>query len=142
MTPLGSFNKTAGVADAHSDPDSHSLDMVTLGTLAPRHPAPDATQALLTAYLDPSDMLAARSALDSALNAQNGPRTVVWANPGTSSGGSFTPLSQKTEAGCKAFLSDIHTAAALHPQSLQGTACLGRNGLWTIRNLASVDKTG
>ena len=142
MTPLGSVNKAAAVADARSEPDSRSLDMASLGTMAPKQAPSDATQALLTAYLDPPDMLAARSALDSALNAQNGPRTVVWANPGTSSGGSFTPLSQKTEAGCKAFLSDIHTAAALHPQSLQGTACLGRNGLWTIRNLASVDKTG
>jgi surface antigen len=138
MTPTGSLRKQPQQADARLEPGKESLDMVSLGSLAVKPKQPDLTENLLSASIDPEDMFAARSALDAALNAKNGLRTVVWTNPETGAGGSFTSLDSKTAAGCKKFASSLRFLDGTATQTAQGMACLDNRGLWTIQNLAPI----
>eukprot|EP01037_Dinobryon_pediforme_P009636 gene9636-9713_t len=147
ITPLGSIKKTVPMNDAKLEPSADSLDMTSLGSLAPKaSPSKQpivlsGSPSLLSNYIDHADVPSAHSALNAALDPKRPIQSVAWSNPQTGSSGAFVPVETKAAEGCKNFLSVVHPKANLPAKTMQGTACHDENGRWTVRNLAPATKT-
>ena len=125
MTPLGSIKKTTPVNDAKLEPSADSLDMTSLGSLAPRsEPGKqpltlNPNLSLLSTYLDHADVPSAHSALTAALDPKRSIQSVAWSNPQTGSSGAFVPVETKAAEGCKNFL-------CIQRRNCRGRPCRGR----------------
>jgi surface antigen len=83
--------------------------------------------------LDGEDWRRARAAMAVALDRNGDGAVVHWDNPMTQANGAFTPIGEVYSAHgriCRSFTADITTQAA--GQHLQGEACRGSAGEWTV----------
>jgi surface antigen len=83
--------------------------------------------------LEPEDWRRAKAALSTALDPQGNGSLVGWDNPDSGNKGTFTPVGKAypLNAGiCRVFLAELVRKG--DEQSLQGTACLEKQGEWTI----------
>lgn len=97
----------------------------------------DATDSIpsssLERLLDAEDWRRAKAALSTALDPQGNGAPVVWDNPQSGDKGSFAPTGKAYPSDgkiCRAFSSQINRKS--DEQSMQGTACSGKAGEWTI----------
>jgi len=142
MEPLGSVKTPAPVADAALEPSPDSLDMAGLKAMTQKSAPSQIKGEHLSAYVAAEDMPAAHAALHAALEASDGMRNVAWSSAKTGVQGSFASLESKAAAGCRNFISVVYMKNNINSKTMQGTACHSTKGLWTIKNLAPMVKTG
>jgi len=85
------------------------------------------------AMLDAGDWRRARAALSAALDPQGNDGPANWMNPDSGHKGSFAPAGKAYSADaktCRPFLAEIEHKDG--KGSLEGTACRGSQGEWTI----------
>lgn len=103
-------------------------DEVT-GSIAPANP--------ISAAMDVEDWRRARGALGLALDPQGNGEAVAWDNPKSGAKGAFTPVGPANPVDdriCRSFLAAV--GGSLPQNSLQGSACRGKDGEWTIGEVA------
>lgn len=87
------------------------------------------------------DWRRAKAALAAALGGSDAKNTVAWANPDSGAKGSFEPVGSAylTASGtCRAFAAAVDRHDA--DDSLQGTACTGKDGDWLVTDVHTVGK--
>ncbi len=87
------------------------------------------------------DWRRAKAALAAALGGSEAKNTVDWANPDSGAKGSFEPVGSAylTASGtCRAFAAAVDRHDA--DDSLQGTACTGKDGDWLVTDVHPVGK--
>ncbi|MEJ0052733.1 MAG: RT0821/Lpp0805 family surface protein [Methylovirgula sp.] len=87
------------------------------------------------------DWRRAKAALASALGGDEAKNSVAWANPDSGAKGSFVPVGSAylTASGtCRAFAAAVDRHDA--DDSLQGTACAGKDGDWLVTDVHAVGK--
>lgn len=88
------------------------------------------------------DWRRAKAALAAALGGGETKNTVAWANPDSGTKGSFAPVGSAylTASGtCRAFAAAVDRNDA--DDSLQGTACTGKDGDWLVTDVHAVSKS-
>jgi surface antigen len=105
----------------------------------------DATGAIpssaLERLLEPEDWRRARAALATALDPQGNGSLVRWDNPQSGASGFFAPTGRAypSEARvCRAFKTDVIRKSGA--KAMQGVACAGKDGEWTIADIAPTAK--
>ena len=96
----------------------------------------------LAGLLDVEDLRRAKAALSTALDPQGNGSPVGWDNPESGNKGSFTPVGKPfpLETGfCRVFLAEVDRKGDEH--AIQGTACSGKQGEWTIAEAKPWKKT-
>lgn len=87
------------------------------------------------------DWRRAKAALAAALGGAQAKNTVAWANPDSGAKGSFASVGSAylTASGtCRAFAAAVDRHDA--DNSLQGTACTGKDGNWLVTDVHAVGK--
>ena len=91
----------------------------------------------LSSSLDAEDWRRAKGALGLALDPQGNGEAVGWDNPKSGAKGAFTPVGAAKAVDdriCRSFLASV--GGSLPPRSLQGSACRGNDGDWTLGEVA------
>jgi surface antigen len=87
----------------------------------------------ISSALDTEDWRRAKAAMAVALDPKGNGNVVHWDNPTTAANGAFTPLGEAYSVGgriCRSFAAEVTTQAL--GQHLQGEACRGSAGEWTV----------
>jgi hypothetical protein len=95
--------------------------------------AADAPPQAFVRMLDAGDWRRAKTALSTALDPQGNDAPAAWMNPESGNKGSFAPVGKafSSNAGiCRPFLANVERKDG--GGSLEGTACAGPRGEWTI----------
>ncbi len=105
-----------------------SRDDVT-GSIKPANP--------ISTAMDVEDWRRAKGALGLALDPQGNGEPVNWDNPKSGARGAFTPVGPARAVDdriCRSFITSV--GGALPQKSLQGSACRGKDGDWSIGEVA------
>ncbi len=99
------------------------------GSITPPNP--------LSPSMDAEDWRRAKGALALALDPQGNGEAVAWDNPKSGAKGAFTPVGAAKPVDdriCRSFLTSV--GGSLPQRSLQGSACRGKDGDWTLSDVA------
>ena len=91
----------------------------------------------LSPSMDAEDWRRAKGALALALDPQGNGEAVAWDNPKSGAKGAFTPVGAAKAVDdriCRSFLTSV--GGSLPHRSLQGSACRGKDGDWTLGDVA------